>query len=159
MSGYLNTMIAVYSDVAGADADWSDLEAATEAGRIDIADGALVENEGGNAVILRRKSQHGWGKGAIAGAVVGVIFPPSLIGAAAVGAGGGALVSRLSRALDRNHVRDLGTTLDSGSIAILVVFPIDSTNLVSQTLNRATTVTTVPGATAEEIREAMKADS
>jgi uncharacterized membrane protein len=159
MSRYLNTTIAAYSDVATAEADWSALGAAAEAGRIEIADGALLENKGGEAVILQRKSRHGWGKGAIAGAVVGVLFPPSVIGAAAVGAGGGALISRLSRSLDRSQVEDLGATLDSGAIAILVVFPIDSTNVVSQTLTGATTTTTVPGATVEEIQEAMKDDS
>jgi uncharacterized membrane protein len=159
MSGYLNTTIAVYSDVPSAEADWAALEAAAEAGRIQIADGAFVENKGGEAVILHRRSQHGWGKGAIAGAVVGVLFPLSIIGAAAVGAGGGALTSRLSRSLGRNHVKDLGQTLESGAIAILLVFPIDSTLLVSQTLTRSAKVTTVPGATVEEIQEAMKADS
>jgi len=74
-------------------------------------------------VVLQRQTRHGWGKGAVAGAVVGVLFPPSLLGAAAVGAGGGALVARFSRALGRGKTKDLGEALDDGSLAIIVVAP------------------------------------
>jgi uncharacterized membrane protein len=159
VSRYLNTTIAVYNDVATAQADWSAIEAAAEAGRIEMADGALLENQDGEAAILQRKSHHGWGKGAVAGAIVGVLFPPSVIGAAAVGAGGGALLSRMTRSLGRSQVKDLGETLDRGAIAIIVVYPIESTNLVTQTLRAAQKVTTVPSATVEEVKEAMTADS
>ncbi len=151
----LDTTVAVYDDLATAEKDWSALEAATQAGQLTIADAALVENQYGEAVILQRESHHGWGKGAVVGAVVGILFPPSLIGAAAVGAGGGALIARMTRALDRGKVKDLGEALDSGAMAVIVVSPTPSTNAVCNTLVGARTTTTVPSATVEEIQQAM----
>jgi uncharacterized membrane protein len=155
----LDTTVAVYSKLAEAEMDWALLEDAAQAGQLEIADAALVENQGGEAVILHRNSHHGWGKGAVVGAVVGILFPPSLIGATAVGAGGGALIARMTRALGRGKVKDLGETLDSGAMAIIVVCPAASTNGVSNTLKGARTTTTVPSATVEEVQEVMKANS
>jgi uncharacterized membrane protein len=150
----LDTTIAVYDDPSQAEADWTALEEAAKSGT-DIADAALVENRNGETAILHRQSHHGWGKGAIAGAVVGILFPPSLVGAAAVGAGGGALVSRLTRSLGRGKVKDLGETIDTGEMAILVVSPETSTNAVCNTLKTAKTTTTVPSSSEEEVKEAM----
>jgi uncharacterized membrane protein len=152
----LDTTVAVYDDVAAAETDWSALEEAAEGGTCTIADAALVENNGGEIVILQRQSHHGWGKGAVAGAIVGVLFPPSLIGAAAVGAGGGALVARISRSLGRGKVKDLGEILDSGTMAIIVVSPTGSTNAVCNTLKLPKTTATVPSASSEEIQEVMR---
>jgi uncharacterized membrane protein len=152
----LDTSVFVYDDATGAEADWAALEAAAEAGNLTMADAALVENRNGEAVIVQRQSHHGWGKGAVVGAVVGVLFPPSIIGAAALGAGGGALVSGMTRALGRSKVKDLGDTLDSGATAIIVVSPAQSTNGVCNTLTHARRITTVSSASEEDIREAMR---
>jgi uncharacterized membrane protein len=151
----LDTTVAVYDDAGTAETDWSALEAAIRAGEVHIADAALVENQSGEAVILQRQSHHGWGKGAVVGAVVGILFPPSIIGAAALGAGGGALIARMTRALGRGKVKDLGETLDSGAMAIIVVSPTQSTNGICHTLAGSKTTTTVASATVEEIQQAM----
>jgi uncharacterized membrane protein len=153
----LDTTVAVYDERADAETDWAALEAAAAAGQLQMADGALVENRHSEAVILERQSHHGWGKGAVVGAVVGILFPPSILGAAAVGAGGGALIARMTRSLGRGKVKDLGETLDSGAMAIVVVSPADSTNAVCRTLKAAKTITTVPSASAEEVEEILKA--
>ena len=147
--------MAVYDDLPDAEKDWDALESAVEHQQVEIADAAMVENQHGDAVILARQSHHGWGKGAVVGAVVGVLFPPSILGAAAVGAGGGALIARFTRSLGRGKVKDLGETLDSGSLAIIVISPEQSTNGVSNTLSGARLMTTVPSATTEEIQQAM----
>jgi uncharacterized membrane protein len=151
----LDTTVAVYGDLEGAEADWSALEAAAQAGEFEIADAALVENHNGEAVILKRQSRHGWGKGAVVGAVVGILFPPSILGAAAVGAGGGALITGMARALGRGKVKDLGETLDSGVMAIIVVSPPGATNSVCHTLKSSKTTTTVPSADSAEIQQAL----
>ena len=104
----LDTTVAVYKDRSDADLDWTLLEDGVQEEQLDIADAALVENQAGEAVILERHSRHGWGKGAVAGAVVGVLFPPSLIGMAAVGAGGGELVGRFHPVARSGKVKDLG---------------------------------------------------
>jgi uncharacterized membrane protein len=150
----LDTVVAVYDDLASAETDWAALETAAQGG-LEIADAALVENQNGEAMILQRESHHGWGKGAVVGAVVGVLFPPSILGAAVVGAGGGALVARLTRGLGRGKVKDLGEALDSGAMAVIVVCPAVSTNAVSNTLAGARRTTTAPSSTAEELKQAM----
>jgi uncharacterized membrane protein len=151
----LETTVAVYHDLRTAEADWSTLEDALEAHEIEIADAALVENSAGKPVVLHRQSHHGWGKGAIAGAVVGVLFPPSIIGSAIVGAGGGALVAHMMRSLGRGKVRDLGRTFDSGTIAIVIVTPTASTAQVTARLEGATTLESRVGGTSEDTMEAL----
>jgi uncharacterized membrane protein len=153
----LDTTVAVYDDGREAETDWSALERAAAGGELELADAALVENRDREAVILHRQSRHGWGKGAVVGAVVGILFPPSVLGAAAVGAGAGAVVARLSRAFGRSDVKELGETLDSGGLAVIAVSPSSCTNTVVKTLAGARTTTTVPSATVEEIQEAVEA--
>ena len=62
----------------------------------------------------------GWG-GAAAGAVVGMLFPPALIGSALVGGAIGAASGHLWRGLSRSDVKELGDLIDSGEAALLVV--------------------------------------
>jgi uncharacterized membrane protein len=147
--------IAVYDSDADAEADWVELEAAAEAATIETADAAFIANRAGEAVVLQRQSKHGWGKGAVAGAVVGILFPPALLGATALGAGGGALVAGMSRSLGRGKVQDLGEALDSGSLAIIVVAPAESSDGVTGVFKHAKTVKTAPSATKEEIQQLM----
>jgi uncharacterized membrane protein len=151
----LDTSVFVYDDPTEAEGDWQALESAAQAGSLTMADAALVVNRNGEAVIVQRQSHHGWGKGAVVGAVVGILFPPSILGAAAVGAGAGGLLSGMTRALGRDKVKNLGDALDSGATAIIVVSPAQSTNGVCNTLVHARTITTVPSSTEDDIRQAM----
>ena len=87
----LSTTIASYPDEASAEKDWAAVEGAASAGSIDLADAALVTKApDGTVSSVNRQSHHGWGKGAVAGAVVSVVFPPSIVvGAVAGGVSGG----------------------------------------------------------------------
>jgi uncharacterized membrane protein len=162
----LDTIVAVYSENPGpeidrpaleaAKRDWTALEAGAEAREFIIADAALVENRNGEALVLHRQSHHGWGEGAVVGAVIGILFPPSVLGATAVGAGGGALVARLRRALDRGKVKDLGETLRGGARAIIVVAPFQSTNAICNALKGSNTTTIVPSTTVEDVQNAIR---
>src|SRR5688500_16872222 len=60
----------------------------------------------------------GWG-GAAAGAVVGMLFPPALIGSALVGGAIGAAGGHLWRGLSRSDVKELGDLIDAGQAALL----------------------------------------
>ena len=62
----------------------------------------------------------GWG-GAAAGAVVGLLFPVSVLGAAAVGAAAGMIGGHVWRGISRSDVKELGELIDSGEAALLVV--------------------------------------
>ncbi len=153
----LETRVAVYKDVVRAERDWGELETAAKAGEIKIADGALVQNRDGEVVIMQRESHHGWGKGAVVGAIIGIIFPPSIIASAAVGAGGGALITRIHRRLGRGKVLELGRTFDSGGFAIIVAYPSEFADAVNAKLDGVTSGWTGISGTVEETQEATGA--
>jgi uncharacterized membrane protein len=122
-------IVAAYRDLPTAEADWNDLETAAKEG-LYVSDAALVTKDAeGNPKILERQSHHGWGKGAVAGAVVGILFPPSLIGGAIVGGLAGGGVARLTRSLGRGKIKDLGEVLDKGEVALIAV--VDTASLVA----------------------------
>ncbi len=122
MSKHQTTVvIASYKDQKTAEADWEAVEHTAKEGNY-LADSAVVVREAdGTPKLVDRQSRHGWGKGAIAGAVVGILFPPSILLGAAVGAVAGAGVGRLHRSLGREKVKSLGDTLDKGEAAVIVV--------------------------------------
>ncbi len=61
-----------------------------------------------------------WG-GVGVGALVGLIFPPSLIGTAAVGAAVGALGGHLSKGMSRSDMKELGELLENGEAGLVVI--------------------------------------
>jgi uncharacterized membrane protein len=64
-----------------------------------------------------------WGKrGAIVGGLVGLIFPPSLIGAAVVGGGAGALWGKVrDKGIKDDDLKAIGESMDPGSSAIIAI--------------------------------------
>ena len=153
----LTTTIAVYPDLEKAEADWAAVEGAAQAGSIDLADAALVVEEDGGARAVHRQSHHGWGKGAVAGAVVGVLFPPSLIGGAVAGGVGGGIVARMNRSLDRGDIKDLGTVMDKGEIALVVLTSDTTAGTLNELLTGATEKISRASSTAEEVQQALSA--
>jgi uncharacterized membrane protein len=66
-------------------------------------------------------TRHGaWG-GIAVGALVGILFPPSIIASAAVGGAVGGVGGHLWRGLSRSDVKDLGELLDEGETALIVI--------------------------------------
>ena len=59
--------------------------------------------------------------GVAAGAVVGILFPPSIIGMAVVGGAVGAVGGHLWRGMSRADVKELGDMIDAGQAALLIV--------------------------------------
>ena len=147
----LSTTIATYGDQAAAEKDWAAVESAASAGSIDLADAALVSRDAdGTLTTLHRQSHHGWGKGAVAGAVVGLLFPPAIIGGAVAGAAGGGVIARLNRSLDRGDIKDLGEVMDSGEIALVVLTHEESVKTLTGLLEGATKTLTRASSTVEK---------
>jgi uncharacterized membrane protein len=153
----LSTTVAVYDDLPSAEKDWGALEEAATTPSIDLADAALVQRDdsSGDVVSLRRLEHHGWGKGAVAGAVVGLIFPPSIVAGAVVGGLGGGLVGRISRAFDRGDIKELGDAMDRGEIAIVAVSTYDSVGEVEKLLSGASHKLSRGEMSAAEVQTAM----
>jgi len=154
----LSTTIATYDDEVLAEKDWAAVESAGRASSVDIADAALVKTGADGAVTtIHRQSHHGWGKGAVAGAVVGLLFPPTIVAGAVAGAAGGGIIARLNRSLDRGDIKDLGEVMDSGEIAMVVVTDEGSVRALAELLEGATKTLSRSSSTAEDLQEALSA--
>src|SRR4051794_11243391 len=151
----LSTTVAVYDDMTAVDADWSKVEAESESGAVDLADAAVVTRDADGTTAVKRQSHHGWGKGAVTGAVVGILFPPSLLAGAAVGAAGGGLLARMNRSLDRGDIKDMGDVMDSSSIALVVISSQETAEAASALLTGATKKLTKESSTAEDVMSAL----
>ena len=128
---------AVYDEIADAEADYESVFDLHAAGAIGTFDSAVIRKEADVKVRVtktEKPTQHGAWTGAAVGALVGIIFPPSIIGTAIVGAGAGGLTGHLSRGISRGDLKDLGESLDEGSAAVIVL----GESKIEEQLERAT---------------------
>jgi uncharacterized membrane protein len=116
--------VGTYSSEAAARDDYDivkDLHAADVVGTYDAA--VITKDSSGKVHVNKDEmaTRHaGWG-GAAAGAVVGMLFPPAIIGSAIVGGAVGAASGHLWRGISRSDVKELGELIDSGEAALLVI--------------------------------------
>ena len=83
---------AIYDDIADAEADYEAVFDLHAAGAIGTFDSAVIRKEDDGKVRVtktEKPTQHGAWTGAGVGALVGIIFPPAILGSAIVGAGAG----------------------------------------------------------------------
>jgi len=116
--------IGVYSDPAMARADLDvvhDLHSGRIIGTYDAA--VAVKEPDGSITVEKheRPTQHGAWTGIAAGAVIGLIFPPSIIGMAALGGVAGGLIGHFRSGMSRSDVEELGELLDTGQAALIVL--------------------------------------
>jgi uncharacterized membrane protein len=120
----LFVFVGAYPDEDAAHADYEALREAHAAGLVGTYDAAVVTKDAGGKVHVHKHekpTQHGAWTGAAVGAVVGILFPPSIIAAGVVGAGAGGLMGHLWHGMSRADVKELGEALDSGQAALIVV--------------------------------------
>ena len=116
--------IGTYSSEAAARADYDivkDLHAVDVVGMYDAA--VITKDSSGKVHVNKDEmaTRHGGWGGAAAGAVVGILFPPAILGTALVGGAVGAASGHLWRGISRSDVKELGELIDSGEAALLVV--------------------------------------
>jgi uncharacterized membrane protein len=115
---------ATYSRRDDAYADYEsllELHAAKLVGTYDVA--LVYRDEDGKVHVMKHEkpTQHGaWG-GIAVGAVVGILFPPSILGAAAVGGVAGGLAGHFRRGMSRGDAREIGDLLEDGEAALIVI--------------------------------------
>jgi uncharacterized membrane protein len=116
--------IGTYPDKAQARDDYQVVKDLHSAGAVGSYDAALVtKDDRGNMHVNKDEmaTRHGaWG-GAAAGAVIGILFPPSVIGTALVGAAVGGISGHLWRGMSRSDVKEFGDIIDAGQAALVVV--------------------------------------
>ena len=122
----LDLYIAAYDDPAAAEQDWEDIKR-LEKGKLISVEALVLVRRDEDGKIHIKDDAHSVGAGAavggIAGAVIGLIFPPALLVSAAVGAGIGAGAGATVKQLERRQVKaDIEETLPPGTSGIVVLF-------------------------------------
>lgn len=116
--------IGTYPDKAQAREDYQVIKELHAAGAVGTYDAAVVTKDDRGKVHVNKDelaTRHGaWG-GAAAGAMVGILFPPSVIGTALVGAAVGGVSGHLWRGMSRADVKEFGDIIDAGQAALVVV--------------------------------------
>ena len=79
----------------------------------------------------------GW-KGAVAGGIVGLLFPPSILAGALAGATAGSVAGKLWGGMSRNDLNALGEVLDDGETGLVIVGESTVDEFVEKALKRAT---------------------
>jgi uncharacterized membrane protein len=116
--------IGTYPSEGAARADYDIVKDLHAAGAVGTYDAAVVTKDDAGKVHVNKDetaTRHGaWG-GAAAGAVVGLLFPPSILASAAVGAAVGAIGGHLWRGMSRSDVKEFGDIIDDGQAALVIV--------------------------------------
>ncbi len=116
--------IGTYTNEAAAPLDYEIVRELHSAGAIGTYDSAVVTKDDTGKVHVNKDemaTRHGaWG-GAAAGAFVGILFPPSIIASAIIGAAVGGASGHLWRGMSRADVKEFGEIIDDGQAALIVV--------------------------------------
>jgi uncharacterized membrane protein len=133
--------LAIYD---GEDAAREDYEVVKELHAADVIgtyDAAVITKDAEGKVHVdkhEKPTQHGVWTGAGVGAVLGVLFPPSILGSAIVAGAAGGLIGHVWRGLSRSDVKELGELLDTGEAALLVIGKDQLEETLDRELKRAT---------------------
>ena len=118
---------AFYPNETGASDVLKQLKQMDKDKTVDIIDAAvIVKGEDGRKVKISETgeftpSKGAW-RGAAAGAVIGLIFPPSILAMGAIGAAAGAALGHFTdQGFDNNLLREIGENLPSGGSVIVAV--------------------------------------
>lgn len=116
--------IGTYPNEAQARMDYQVVKDMRSAGLIGTYDAAVVTKDEHGKVHVNKDEmttrQGAWG-GAAAGALIGILFPPSIIGTAVVGAAVGGVSGHLWRGMSRSDVKEFGEVIDEGEAALVIV--------------------------------------
>ena len=150
--------IAAYSDENAAEADWVAIKELARGGIITVDALVLVRRDAEGKIHVKDNAHEvgvGATIGAVGGAVIGLIFPPSLLASAvvggAIGAGAGGL---LDRHMKKQIKADVEDTLPPGSSGIVALFEERWVSTVDKALAKADKVSKheVDAESAEDVK-------
>jgi uncharacterized membrane protein len=129
--------LATYSSEDAARADYEALKDLHAAGLVGTYDAAIISKADGKVHVHKHEkpTQHGAWTGLAVGAVVGILFPPSIIASGVVGASAGGVVGHLWKGMSRSDVKELGELLDDGEAGLIVI----GTSKLEEQLEKALT--------------------
>jgi len=117
--------VASYGDVEDARLDFEAIKMLKHEKFLGEYESALFEKdaEGKVKILDTDATERGWGAkaGVITGAVIGLIFPPTILAAGALGAGIGAVGGNIMRGVKRKDIMEIGEMLDEGTAGVILV--------------------------------------
>ena len=116
--------VATYPDEATAREDYQVVKELHARGLVGAYDAAVVTKDAKGKVHENKDetaTRHGAWWGVAVGAAVGVIFAPTVIGAAAVGGVIGAVTGHLAKGMPRSTAKELGDFIEPGQAGLLIV--------------------------------------
>ncbi len=124
-----------YESEDDARADYEALRELHAAGMVGTYDAAVITKSEGKIHVHKHEkpTQHGAWTGLAVGALVGILFPPSILGAGAVGTAAGGLAGHLWHGMSRSDMKEVGELLDDGQAALVVI----GTSKIEQQVEKA----------------------
>ena len=117
--------VGVYSELEDAKADFDGIKAAHRESWIGTYDAALFEKAADGKIkvldIDATQRTDAAKKGVIVGAVLGVIFPPSILVSVAVGAGAGGVIGNATKGFGKGDIKKLADELEPGESGVILV--------------------------------------
>jgi uncharacterized membrane protein len=122
----IQLFVAIFDNEGEAGSALKDFQAMDREGSIDLIDAAVVvHTQEGKVTFEETADPSGkkWAKrGAIAGGLVGLIFPPSIIASAVVGGGAGGIWGKLrDKGIKDEDLKAIGESMPSGTSAIIAI--------------------------------------
>jgi len=117
--------VGAYDSLEAATEDFEGIKAAKSMHFIGDYESALFEKtaDGEVRIVNTDATERSFGAkaGAVTGAVIGLLFPPSIVGMAAAGAGVGAAAGHFMRGMKRDDIKAMGEMLDEGQAGVIMV--------------------------------------
>jgi uncharacterized membrane protein len=121
----LIAFIATYDDVAVARQDYQEVKQAHSQGFIGDYDAAIVWKNDKGKIELDTVSDEASRKwlwaGLGVGALIGLIFPPSILATSAIGALGGAVIGKFRDGIAQDDLEQIGEALTGDNAALVVI--------------------------------------
>jgi uncharacterized membrane protein len=117
-------LVATYPDERAARDDYQVVKEAHARGLVGSYDAAVITKDASGKVHENKdetSTRHGAWWGIAAGAAVGVLFPPAILGAAAAGGVIGGVSGHLAKGMSRSEAKELGDFIDPGEAGLVVV--------------------------------------
>ena len=122
----IQVFVASYDNEYGAKQSLQDFQQMHRDGSIELIDAAVIVRQADGKVKFEETADPSgkkWAKrGAIAGGIVGLIFPPSLIAGAVVGGGAGGIWGKIrDKGFKDEDLKEVGESMEPGSSAIIAI--------------------------------------
>jgi uncharacterized membrane protein len=133
-------LVATYPDEQAAREDYQVVKEAHAQGLVGSYDAAVITKDAAGKVHENKhetSTRHGAWWGIAAGAAVGVLFPPSILGAAALGGVVGGVGGHLAKGMSRSQAKELGDFINPGEAGLLVIGDSKIEQALAKSIKRA----------------------